>query len=99
MKIYYPTKTGRGKCCSMYGKGRSVHSMKRNIMVGGYVPLLLSKNLGRADGGAPSAISGAGLPSLKKIEQTKPQMNNVIERLGQLQLQPAKKRKNISFQF
>jgi hypothetical protein len=38
MKIVYPKKTGRGLHCSC--KGRRV--LKR----GGYVPLLLSKNLG-----------------------------------------------------
>ena len=38
MKIIYPTKTGRGLYCSC--KGRRV--LKR----GGYVPMLLSKDLG-----------------------------------------------------
>lgn len=80
---------------SLYGRGRAVHSMKRGIMSGGYVPLLLGNNLGRADGGAPSA--GGGLPSLQKIEQTKPSMNKIIDRLSKLQLEPSKKRKNISF--
>jgi hypothetical protein len=88
MRIYYPRKTQGGMCCAMYGKGRSVHCMKR----GGYVPLLLSPGLG--DGNV-----GSGLPSMKKVEQTKPRMNAVIEKLGRLQMEAPKKRKNISFQF
>lgn len=89
MRIYYPRKTGKGMCCGMYGKGRSVHTLKR----GGYAPLLLSPGLGTS--------TGSGLPSLQKIEETKPQMNRVIERLGKLQMeQPViKKRKNISFKL
>ena len=91
MRIYYPRKHKGGCVCSMYGKGRAVHSMKK----GGYVPLLLSPGLGASEG---SSI-GAGLPSMKKVEETKPSMNKVIEKLGKLQLEPAKKRKNISFQW
>lgn len=44
MRVFQPTKTGRGKCCAMYGRGRAVHSIKK----GGYVPLLLSPGLGGA---------------------------------------------------
>ena len=88
MRIYYPRKTGRGMCCGMYGKGRSVHSLKR----GGSTPLLLQPGLGAFE-------SGSGLPSMKKIEETKPQMNRVIEKLSRLQMEAPKKRKNISFQL
>lgn len=93
MRIYYPRKHKGGSVCSMYGKGRAVHSMKRGC---GSEPLLLSPGLGASEG---SSIGGSGLPSMKKIEETKPQMNRVIEKLGKLQLEPAKKRKNISFQW
>jgi len=72
----------------MYGKGRSVHTLKR----GGSTPLLLSPGLGAFE-------TGSGLPSMKKIEETKPQMNSVIEKLGRLQMEQPKKRRNISFQL
>ena len=86
MRIFLPTKTGRGKCCMMYGRGRAIHSMKR----GGYVPLLLSPGLGASEG-------GSGLPSMKKIEETKGNMNNVIKKLENLHLKSGTKKKNISF--
>jgi len=86
MKIYYPTKTGRGKYTPLYGRGRDIHCMKR----GGYVPLLLSPGLGASNG-------GSGILTKKKIEDSKPQMNNVIRKLEKLQMQP--KKKNITFQI
>lgn len=87
MRIYYPTKTGRGTCCMMYGRGRAIYTHKK----GGSVPLLLSAGHG--------SFVGHGLPSEKKIEETKPQMNNVIKKLEQLQLKTGTKKKNISFQI
>ena len=89
MRIYYARRTQGGMCCSLYGKGRSIHHIKK---VGGYVPLLLQPGLGEGN-------VGSGLPTMKKIEQTKPKMNNIIEKLGKLQMEPTKKRKNISFQL
>lgn len=81
MKVFCPTKTGRGKCVLMYGRKRDCHTVKK----GGYVPLLLSPGL------------GGGLPSMKKIEETKPQMNNVIKKLEQLHLKSGTKKKNVNF--
>lgn len=93
MKIYYPSKSGRGMSCSMYGKGRSVHRMKR----GGSTPLLLVPNLGASEG----MRNGNGIPSMTKVEQQKPQMNEVIRKLEDIQIQANKgvKRKNISFKL
>lgn len=94
MRIFYARKTGRGMCCSMYGKGRSMHSLKRPLTHGGEM-LLLSPGLGASEG----MTNGNGMPSLQKIEAQKPQMNSVIRKLEQIQITPKDKRKNIRFQI
>lgn len=86
MRIFLPTKTGRGKCCMMYGRGRDIHRLKK----GGYVPLLLSPGLG-------SSNAGSGLPSMQKVNETKTNMNNVIKKLENLHLKSGTKKKNINF--
>ena len=91
MRIFYARKTGRGMCCSMYGKGRSTHSIKRPMMHGG--ELLLSPGLGASEG----MRNGNGMPSLQQVDAQKPQMNNVIRRLEQIEINP--RRKNIRFQI
>ena len=93
MRIFYARKTGRGMCCSMYGKGRSAHSIKRPIRGG--ETLLLSPGLGVSDG----MRNGNGMPSLSTIESQKSQMNNVIRKLEQISLEPKMKKKNISFRI
>lgn len=93
MRIFYSRKTGRGSACSMYGKGRAVHHIKRSMMHGG--ELLLSPGLGASEG----MRNGNGMPSIQQVESQKPQMNNVIRKLEQIQITPREKRKNIRFQI
>lgn len=90
MRIFYARKTGRGMCCSMYGKGRSTNTIRRPFQGG---QLLLSPGLGASEG----MRNGNGMPSMATIESQKPQMNNVIRKLEQISLEPREKRKNIRF--
>ena len=86
MRIYYAHKTGRGMYVKMYGRGSSVHRMKK--MHGGSEELLLS-----------TETAGSGVTTAVKIEQERPTMDKVIKKLEGLQMKTGVKRRNVSFQI
>lgn len=92
-RIYYARKTGRGRVCTTYGRGRAVHRLKK----GGSAPLLLAPGLGASNG--PSSFTGSGVSraSEKKDEYEKLPLSNVISKLEKLQISDGRKRKNVNF--
>lgn len=85
MRLYHISKTHRGGYISVSKTGRGMHVQTRHYKVGGYSPLLLSKNLG-----------GFGLGG-KSIEESKPIIGNISRKLENLKVSPNGARKNIKF--
>lgn len=84
MRLYHIKKTQRGGSISLSRthRGLQVHGTQHKI--GGYSPLLLSKNLG-----------GFGL-SKQNVEETKPIINNISRKLESLKVNQ-NARKNVKF--
>jgi hypothetical protein len=75
MRIVYPTKSGRGVYCAMFGKKRCTHGKKLSLEGCGIAPLLLSDKLG---------VSGTG------HKPTTPSTSSVVSKLERLSLAPKK---------
>lgn len=84
MRLYHISKTHRGGYIPLTKGGRGVYVGSRKYKIGGYSPLLLSKNLG-----------GFGLGS-HTAETAKPIISNISKKLENLRVGNGT-RKNVKF--
>ena len=85
MRLYHISKTHRGGYIPVSKAGRGVYVGSRKYKIGGYSPLLLSKNLGGF---------GLGLGT-HTPETAKPIISNISKKLENLRVGSA--RKNVKF--
>ena len=85
MRLYHISKTHRGGYVPLTKGGRGIYVGSRKYKIGGYSPLLLSKNLG-----------GFGMLGSHTPETAKPIISNISKKLENLKVGNTS-RKNVKF--